>query len=37
MVSIYVDDRIYNGDNTGMMTEFKNSMEKEFDMTNLGK
>lgn len=36
-VSVYVDDLIYTGDDVSMMREFKTSMEKEFDMTDLGK
>lgn len=37
MVSVYVDDLIYTGDNMSMMEEFKRSMQREFDMTDLGK
>lgn len=37
LVSVYVDDLIYTGDDVLMMKEFKASMEKEFDMSDLGK
>ena len=37
IVSIYVDDLIYTSEDEGMMTEFKKSMMKAFDMTDLGK
>lgn len=37
IVSIYVDDLIYTGDDKDMMVEFKNSMMQTFDMTDLGK
>lgn len=37
IVSIYVDDLIFTGDDETMMSEFKNSMLREFDMTDLGK
>lgn len=37
IVSVYVDDLIYTGNNLKMMEEFKKSMQKEFDMTDLGK
>lgn len=37
IISLYVDDLIYTGDDEGMMCEFKNSMMNEFDMTDLGK
>lgn len=36
-VSVYVDDLIYTGDNVSMMEDFKKSMQREFDMTDLGK
>lgn len=36
-VSVYVDDLIYTGDDIALMKEFKLSMEREFDMTDLGK
>jgi len=37
VVSIYVDDLIYTGDDKGMMVEFKRSMMEAFDMSDLGK
>jgi len=37
IISIYVDDFIYTGNDTGMMIKFKNSMMQAFDMTDLGK
>lgn len=37
IVSVYVDDLIYTGDDEQMMLEFKESMMKVFDMTDLGK
>ena len=37
IVSVYVDDLIYTGDDVLLMKEFKLSMEKEFDMSDLGK
>ncbi|KAK0603198.1 hypothetical protein LWI29_002398 [Acer saccharum] len=37
IVSIYVDDLIFTGDDEQMMLEFKESMMKVFDMTDLGK
>lgn len=37
IVSVYVDDLIYTGDDLSMMIEFKQSMQREFDMTDLGK
>lgn len=37
IVSVYVDDLIYTGDDDTLMKEFKLSMEKEFDMSDLGK
>lgn len=36
VVSIYVDDLIYTGDDEDMMSNFKSSMMKVFDMTDLG-
>lgn len=36
-VSVYVDDLIYTGGDMEMIEEFKQSMKKEFDMTDLGK
>lgn len=35
--SLCVDDLIYIEDGEKMMSEFKESMMKEFDMSNLGK
>ena len=37
IVSVYVDDLIYTGDDEGMMIRFKQSMMKVFEMTDLGK
>ncbi|PNX85541.1 copia-type polyprotein, partial [Trifolium pratense] len=37
IVSIYVDDLIYNGNDVLMMDEFKVSMKDKFAMTDLGK
>lgn len=37
IVSVYVDDLIFIGDAKTMLSEFKNSMMREFDMTDLGK
>lgn len=37
IVSLYVDDLIYSGNDESMMMEFKRSMMKEFDMSDLGK
>jgi hypothetical protein len=37
IVSIYVDDLIYTGNDEDMMNGFKNSMMSVFDMTDLGK
>lgn len=37
IVSVYVDDLLYTGNDESMLNEFKNSMKQEFDMTNLGK
>jgi len=37
IVSIYVDDLIYTGNDEDMMNGFKNSMISVFDMTDLGK
>ena len=36
-VSVYVDDLIYTGGDMEMIEEFKHSMKKEFDMTDLSK
>ena len=37
IVSVYVDDLIYTGDDEGMMIRFKKSMMQVFEMTDLGK
>nr|KYP63626.1 Retrovirus-related Pol polyprotein from transposon TNT 1-94 [Cajanus cajan] len=37
IVSLYVDDLLFTGNDELMFTEFKNSMMLEFDMTGLGK
>lgn len=37
IISVYVDELIYTGDDEFMMSDFESSMQKEFDMTNLGK
>lgn len=37
IISLYVDDLIYTGNDEAMMREFKESMMKEFDMSDLGK
>ena len=37
IVSIYVDDVIYTGNDKELMNDFKGSMKEEFDMTDLGK
>lgn len=37
IISLYVDDLIYTGDDENMMVEFKEPMMKELDMTDLGK
>jgi len=37
IVSVYVDDLIFTGNCEFMMSEFKNSMLREFDMFDLGK
>jgi hypothetical protein len=37
IVSLYVDDLIFTGNNSGMFSKFKNSMMETFDMTDLGK
>lgn len=37
IVSLYVDDLIFTGNDELMFTQFKNSMKHEFDMTDLGK
>ena len=37
IVSIYVDDLIYTSNDEDMISGFKNSMMKVFDMTDLGR
>lgn len=37
IVSVYVDDLLYTSNNENMLREFKCSMMKEFDMTDLGR
>jgi hypothetical protein len=37
IVSIYVNDLIFTGNDEVMLSDFKNSMLREFDMTDLGK
>ena len=37
IVSIYVDDLIFTGNDEVMLSEFKDSMFREFDMSDLGK
>lgn len=37
VLSLYVDDLIYTGNDVGMCEKFKESMKLEFDMTDLGK
>jgi len=37
IVSIYVDDLIFTSNDVVMISEFKNSMLREFDMSDLGK
>lgn len=37
IVSLYVDDHIFTGNDKGMFEKFKESMKKEFDMTDLGR
>ncbi|KAJ6855707.1 Integrase catalytic domain-containing protein [Populus alba x Populus x berolinensis] len=37
IISLYVDDLIYTGNDASMISEFKNSMKHEFNMTDLGK
>lgn len=37
IVSLYVDDLIFTGNDEVMFAEFKSSMLREFDMTDLGK
>ena len=37
IVSLYVDDLIFTGNNEKMFKHFKESMQQQFDMTDLGK
>lgn len=37
IVSLYVDDLIFTGNDELMFAEFNNSMLREFDMTDLGR
>ena len=37
IVSLYVDDLIFTGNNEDMFERFKESMKKEFAMSDLGK
>jgi hypothetical protein len=37
IVSVYVDDLIYTGNDEHMMRSFKMSMKEKFAMTDLGK
>ena len=37
IVSLYIDDLIFTGNDESMFVKFKNSMKLEFDMTDLGK
>lgn len=37
LVSLYVDDLIFTGDDESLCAEFKSSMQKEFEMTDMGK
>ena len=37
IVSVYIDDLIFTSDDEVMMSEFKSSMLREFDMSNLGR
>jgi transposase InsO family protein len=37
IISLYVDDLIYTGNDEMLMESFKSSMKKEFSMTDLGK
>ena len=36
LVALYVDDLIFSGNNNEMIEEFKSTMTREFEMTNLG-
>jgi hypothetical protein len=35
IVSLYVDDLIYTGDDIAMFESFKQSLQRNFDMTDL--
>ncbi|CAA7019223.1 unnamed protein product [Microthlaspi erraticum] len=37
VVSLYVDDLIFTGNDESMCAEFKSSMQREFEMTDMGK
>ena len=37
IMSLYIDDLIFTGNNKDMFVRFKQSMKKEFAMTDLGK
>ena len=37
IVSLYIDDLIFTGNDERMFEDFKASMKLEFDMTDLGK
>jgi hypothetical protein len=37
IVSVYVDDLIFTSNDEVMMSEFKSSILREFDMSDLGK
>ena len=37
IVSLYLDDLIYTGDDIEMFDSFKHSMQRNFAMTDLGK
>ncbi|CAL1391443.1 unnamed protein product [Linum trigynum] len=37
IVSIYVDDLLYTSSSNGLITEFKEAMQAEFEMTDLGR
>ena len=36
LVALYVDDLIFSGNNNEMIEEFKSTMTREFEMTDLG-
>lgn len=36
IASLYMDDLLYTGNNAYLIDEFKESMKKQFDMTDLG-